>query len=52
MDYKGMTIEEMRQRKKEMDYSCEELAEWSGVSADVVQQILVGDAESADNAVL
>ena len=52
MDYKGMTIEEMRQRKKEMDYSCEELAEWSGVSADVVQQILEGDAESADNAVL
>lgn len=52
MDYKRMTIEEMRERKKEMDCSFEELADRAGVSAEVVQQILEGDTESADNSVL
>ena len=37
-----MTVEEMKQRKKELGYSNEKLSELSGVPLGTVQKVLAG----------
>ena len=37
-----MTVEEMRTRKKQYGYSCEQIAEMSGVPLGTVQKIFSG----------
>ena len=41
-----MTIEEMRQRKRELGYSYEQIAELSGLPLGTVQKVLGGVTKS------
>ena len=41
-----MTVEEMKQRKKELGYSNEKLSELSGVPLGTVQKVLAGVTRS------
>ena len=41
-----MTIEEMRQRKRELGYTYAQLAEISGVPLGTVQRVLTGQTKS------
>ena len=41
-----MTISEMRERKRELGYSYEQIAEWSGVPLSTVQKVLTGATKS------
>ena len=47
-----MTIEEMRQRKKEQSYSYEDLAGFTGFPAETIRKILEGEDLEADYSVL
>ena len=47
-----MTIEEMRQRKKELGYTCARLSELSGVPLSTVQKIFSGATPSPRYATL
>ncbi len=42
----AMTVEEMKQRKKELGYSNEKLSELSGVPLGTVQKVLAGVTRS------
>ena len=44
-----MTVEEMKQRKKELGYSNEKLSELSGVPPGTVQKVLGGSYQIAKN---
>jgi len=37
-----MTLSEMKERKKELGYSCEQIADWSGVPLSTVQKVFSG----------
>ena len=41
-----MTLSEMRERKRELGYSYEQIAEWSGVPLSTVQKVLTGATKS------
>ena len=45
-DVDAMTVEEMKQRKKELGYSNEKLSELSGVPLGTVQKVLAGVTRS------
>ena len=42
----SMTLSEMRERKRELGYSYEQIAEWSGVPLSTVQKVLTGATKS------
>lgn len=41
-----MTLSEMREKKRELGYSYEQIAEWSGVPLSTVQKVLTGATKS------
>lgn len=41
-----MTVEEMKEIKRERGYTCEQIADWSGVSLEIVEKIFNGETEA------
>ena len=38
-----MTVEQMKQKKQQLGYSCEQLSELSGISLEIIQNIFRGN---------
>ena len=38
-----MTVEQMKQKKQQLGYSCEQLSELSGISLEIIQNIFSGN---------
>ena len=47
-----MTVEQMKQKKQQLGYSCEQLSELSGISIEIIQNIFSGNDKTGDKMVV